>query len=170
MKFKYLSKNQSIVEFKPCVRTIYFNDNKYTISMPYQIFISFFAVEGNTAQFAYSSLFFTKKPLKNKYDLLYLPPIFNVSAEGNICLGSIPPRKRKGQHIQLTKWAINLFWNSAFNRENGGAYVVNGISIENWRQQTKCNPNYWKQLPCMEFKTLNEICYFHEKSVINELC
>jgi hypothetical protein len=95
----YKDGEAEIREYPPVKRTIFFfNGPRYTVQLPYQIFI----FSGSTF------LGFASKPVKNISDNIYFPPLPNIKSDYKICFGDTyaPDRSR-----------VDRFWNSYCNND-----------------------------------------------------
>lgn len=66
---------------------------------------------------------------------IYLPPFFNVSNTGDVCLGDANVKKpTEKTYINLMKYWEDLFWLSEFTHENGDKKIKSNDLATVWRK------------------------------------
>lgn len=150
---KFRSENVSIIECKPCVRTINYCHDRYKVSLPYTIFVvSHARIHGMFAPSAYHQIFFRFQPLISRDDYLHETWMPNVSDAGTICLfqqgedfEEFTQRHYKYLH-EICEDVIGLFWGSNFNADMPFQMEQYDMEMAYWEKESK-NPAWALTVP-----------------------
>ncbi|MBI4020859.1 MAG: hypothetical protein HY369_01315 [Candidatus Aenigmarchaeota archaeon] len=129
-----------VVEEAPRVRTLHCNDEPFTVSLPYVVFI----IEITAGEIENVRLFFLKEPLRSADQALFSTGLPNVdSAGGRVCMGnalrSQDPTTPLATRVTA---AITAFWSASFVASGREFTPINGTSLtfDTWSQRSAKDP------------------------------
>lgn len=142
-KIKYEEDNLAVIEMRPHVRTIAYEQSYFRLSLPYSVFVllidrerrSYIDVDGMYSYFAY-------EPVESPESPLYSSLLPNMGG-GIVCRGSGVPIIFDSDCSldEIVRKTLEGYWCSKFNSECGLR-----CSLTEWQDNTKKNPEFWKEL------------------------
>ena len=112
-----------VLEQLPCSEIIHYKPERarqprqYTLPVPYAYFVCKFVLYALENLYIY----FSPKPLSDKSDMLYYPPLPNCFEEGRVCLGDYRFSVTSSIPSKITS-VVDYFWKSNFNQEASYLY------------------------------------------------